>query len=113
MVEYPTDLDLDNSKDIHLDAGNDLTLTSGIAQLQQSVALDVLNNVDDFISGQLSGENLGRLETSIRQSLERDPQVGDVRTVTIDSFDRQTGRISVDVTLTKNEDFTLELTNAS
>lgn len=113
MVEYPTDLDLDNNKDIHLDAGNDLTLTSGIEQLQQSVALDVLNNVDGFTSGRLSGENLGRLETAIRRSLEADVQVGDVRTVSIESFDRETGRVEVNVTLTENEDFTLNITNAS
>lgn len=113
MVEYPTDLDINENKDIHLDASNDLTLTSGIEQLQQSVALDVLNDLEDFLGGRLNGRNLGRLETAIRLSLESDPQVGDVRTVTVESFNRETGRVAIDVTLTQNEDFSLEITNAS
>jgi len=107
MVKYPTDLDINENKDIHLDASNDLTLTSGIEQLQQSVALDVLNDLESLRSGRLTGGNLGRIETAIRQSLERDPQVGDVRTVSINSFEEETGRVAVDVKLTKNDDFTL------
>ena len=107
MVEYPTDLDINENKDIHLDASNDLTLTSGIEQLQQSVALDVLDELQELVGGRLNGENLGRIEVAARQSLERDVQVGDVRTVTVESFDRQAGRVEIDVTLTQNEDFTL------
>lgn len=109
MVEYPTDLELNETKDIQLDASNDLALVSGKSQLQQSVAIDVIDELQDLISGRLTGKNIGILEERIRNSLDEDPQVGDVRTVTIQSFDRQTGSVEIDVTLVRNEDFTLEI----
>jgi hypothetical protein len=109
MVDYPTDLDLNENKDIHLDASNDLELTSGIEQLQQSVAVDVLDEIQALLSGRVSGENIGLLEERIASGLNDDPQVGDVRSVTIESFNRQTDEVAIDVKLVRNEDFTLEV----
>lgn len=110
MVDYPTDLDLNENKDVHLDASNDLELTSGVEQLQQSVAVDVLDEIQSLLAGRVTGENIGLLEERIESGLNDDPQVGAVRSVTIGSFNRQTDKVVIDVKLVKNEDFTLELT---
>lgn len=109
MVEYPTDIDLDGNKDVHLDSTNDLATTSGVEQLQQSVGIDVLDELQAFISGRLTGSNVGQLEERIRSGLDDDPQLESVRNVTITQFDRQTNTIDITVSTIKNEDFTLEV----
>jgi hypothetical protein len=109
MVEYPTDLDLGNDKDIHLDSGNDLALTGGVQQLQQSVAIDVMDELDEFISGRLNGENIGLLEESLREALNDDPQLSEVRNVIIQEFNRESGIVSIDVHVVENEDFSLSV----
>lgn len=109
MVEYPTDLDLNEYKDIHLDSTNDLTVTSGVEQLQQSVAIDVLDELQDLIAGRLSGTNIGQLERRIASGLNDDPQVGTVRNVSIDTFNRETGTIEITANVIENENFTLEI----
>lgn len=109
MVEYPTDLDLNEGKDIHLDSTNDLTLTSGIAQLQQSVAIDVMDELRDFVGGRLTGKNVGQLEESIASGLNDDPQVDTVRSVSLDTYDRQNKTVEITVHVVENDDFTLEV----
>lgn len=109
MPDYPTDLDLNRNKDIHLDGANDLALTSGIEQLQQSTAIDVFDELQQFIGGRLNGENLGLLEERIRQGLNDDPQLSTVRNVNVMEYDRGTESITVSVEVVDNENFTLEL----
>lgn len=110
MVEYPTDLDLDSNRDTHLDETNDLAVTSGVEQLQQSVGIDVMDELEDFVAGRLTGENIGRLEERIRQGLDADPQLSDVRNVTIEQFNRQNNTVQIGVHVVENEDFTLTVT---
>lgn len=110
MVDYPTDLDLNEGKDIHLDGSNDLALTSGIEQLQQSVAIDVMDELRDFVAGRLTGPNIGLLEERIRAGLNDDPQVGDVRSVTLDTYDRRNSTVEISVFVVEDENFTLEVT---
>lgn len=109
MVDYPTDLELDETKDIRLDASNDLSLVSGEQQLQQSVAIDVMDEVRGLLSRGLTGKGIGLLEERVRSGLEQDPQVGAVRSVSVESFDRASASVQIDVTLVRNEDFTLNL----
>lgn len=109
MVEYPTDLDLNEDKDIHLDGANDLATTSGVEQLQQSVGIDVMDELRDFVAGRLTGGNIGSLEERIRQGLDDDPQLSDVRNVTIEQFDRRTDTVEITVSVVENADFTLEV----
>lgn len=110
MPDYPSDLDLNQNRDIHLNGANDLALTSGVENLQQSVGIDVMDELSDFVAGRLTGENIGRLEERIRDGLDSDPQLSDVRNVTIDQFDRQTDTVEISVHVVENEDFTLEVT---
>lgn len=109
MVEYPTDLDLNSDKDIHLNGANDLALTSGVAQLEQSVAIDVMDVLDDFIGGRVTGTNIGLLEERVRQALNDDPQLDEVRSVEIVEYDRRTDEVMMEVLTIKDDDFTLEV----
>lgn len=107
MDNYPTDIDLNEGKDVHLDAGNDIALTSGVDQLQQSIAIDADDELQAFVSGRLNGENIGRLEEAIRQGLDEDPQLSSVQDVTLNTFDRKNSIVKMDVTVVENKNFTL------
>jgi len=109
MVDYPTDLDINEEKDVHLDASNDLATTSGIEQLQQSVGIDVIDELRDFVAGRLTGENIGQLEEAIRRGLDEDPQLASVQNVKIDTFNRSTSTVKIDVTVVQDDNFSLEI----
>lgn len=108
-MEYPTDLDLNKNKDIYIDSANDLALTSGIQQLQQSVAIDVMDITRQFIGQQLTGTQVGLLEERVERSLNNDEQVAEVQTVNLVEFDRRDNSIELDIIVVKDEDFTLEV----
>lgn len=109
MVEYPTDLDLNEQRDVHLDGANDLALTSGIEQLQQSTAIDVFDELQAFVGGRLTGENLGLLEERVRQGLNDDPQLADIRNVTVEEYDRGAQTVTLAISVVGDDDFELEL----
>lgn len=109
-MEYPTDLDLNGDKDVHLDGANDLATTSGIAQLEQSVGIDAMDEIQDFIGGPITGKTVKKLEQRLRQGFNEDPQLESVRSVSIDEYDRRTGTIRIDVTVVSNNDFTITVT---
>lgn len=108
MVDYPTDLDLDSDKDTHLDGANDLALVSGEAQLAQSVAIDVMDEIQEFIGGRVTGKNVGLLEERIRSGLNDDPQLSQVTDVNIVEYDRRTDKLTIEVRTVENNEFTLE-----
>jgi len=108
MVEYPTDLDLDSSKDIHLSGANDLSLVSGEDQLKQSVAIDAMDEIQEFIGGRVTGKNVGLLEERLRQAFNDDPQLDEVVSVNVVEYDRRTDALTIEATTVENEDFTLE-----
>lgn len=108
MVEYPTDLDLDPDKDIHLDGANDLALVSEEDQLRQSVAIDAMDEIQDFIGGRVTGRNIGLLEERLRQAFNDDPQLDDVVSVNITQYDKRTDELTIEAKTIENEEFTLE-----
>lgn len=105
----PTDLDLNSDKDIHLDSANDLATTSGQAQVEQSVGLDVLNVIRDFIGNKLNGTQVGLLEERARESLQSDEQVGQVQEVNLVEFDRRDNSIKLEIIVIEDSNFTLEV----
>lgn len=111
MTHRPTDLELTADKDIHLDQANDLAVVSGVKQLEQSVAMDVLDVTQRFVGRALTGENVGLLEARVEESLAADEQVGDVQTVTVTEYDRRTNSITMDVVCTEDQDFTIQISN--
>ena len=108
-MEYPTDIRLNENKDIYIDAAGDIATIGGFEQLQQSVALDALDVLIDFIGSGITGRNVGLLEERVTRALADDEQVGEVRTVNVTEYNQESGIVRVEVELVENEDFTLEL----
>jgi hypothetical protein len=108
-MEYPVDLLLTEELDIRLDASNDLATISGEQQLEQSVALDVLDETQNFVGGRLTGENIGLLEERMRESLSADEQVADVQTVNIIEYNQESGQITAEVLVIDDEDFNINI----
>jgi len=57
----------------------------------------------------LTGTNVGLLEERVRTSLESDPQIENVVNVSVAEYNTDTGAVQLDVVVTNNEDFTIEL----
>jgi len=108
MVDYPTDLDLDSSKDVYLDGSNDLAVVSGEAQLRQSVAIDAMDEIQEFIGGRVTGKNVGLLEERLRRAFNDDPQLDEVVNVNVVEYDRRTNELVIEATTIENENFTIE-----
>jgi hypothetical protein len=109
MVDYPTDLDLNGDKDVHLDAGNDLALIGGLGQLQQSVAINVMDVTQQFIARPLTGSTVGKLEEKIRQAVANDPQAEDPTSVDVTTYDRTRQAVVATVTTDADETFEIEV----
>lgn len=109
MVEYPTDLAINDEKDIYLDDGNDLALVNGVQQLRQSVGIDVMDELQAFIGGRITGTTIGRLEERIRRGLDDDPQLAGVRDVTIQEYDRGEETVLITAEVVGDDDFTIEV----
>lgn len=109
MVEYPTDAELNEQKDIFVDEAGDISLVSGIDQLAQSVGIDIFDETQDFTGSKLTGLTIGRLEAQIRDGLDNDPQLDDIVSVTIRSFDEEAGNVFIEVVTTANNEFTLPI----
>lgn len=109
MAERPRDIALNEDADVYLDDVNDLALVSGNDQLQQSIAIDVLDVTQQFVGSKISAQSVGLLEQRILEALNEDPQVGTIRNVSVEEFDRRNNSVTVQVTLLENEDFTIEV----
>lgn len=108
-MDYPTDAYLDENRDLQIDQGGDIATISGFEQLEQSVELDVLDAVRNFIGEGLTGRNVGLLEQRVEAALKRDEQVGEILTVNLSEYNQETGSVKLEVHVVENEDFMLEL----
>lgn len=110
QINYPTDLDLNSDKDIHLDDANDLAVVGGLGQLQQSVAIDAMDVTQDFIGRALTGSSVGLLEEQLFQSIADDPQVEDPTRVDVTTYDRGNQSVIAEVETRADETFEIEVT---
>lgn len=108
-MEYPTDLAVDSNLDLFLDGANDLATISGLEQLQQSVALDVLDITRQFVGSEITGPEIGRLEARVERSLQQDEQLQNVQSVNVTEHNRKTDTIVMKVFVVNDDDFTLEV----
>jgi len=106
-----TDLLIDEELDTVIDTTNDLGTVSGIQQLEQSVAIDVLDVTRRFVGSSLTGEQVGLLEERVLRSLEDDEQVGEVLDVVVSQYDRETQTVTMEIIVLEDENFEIELQN--
>jgi hypothetical protein len=109
MAYRPQDLGVDENFDVFVDDTGDLATVVGKEQLEQSVALDIANVSERFIGESLTATNLGIIEEEIRQSLNRDEQVGRVISVTVEEYNADTNAVVASVATENNRDFILEV----
>ncbi len=108
MVEYLRDLDVDG-EDIHLDSTNDLALSSGIENLEQSTLLSARNATKDLIGEPINANSIRELEEVLRGILNNDPHIDTVIDVSLTNIEEEADLIEVDIKLVDNEEFTIEL----
>ena len=106
-----TDLLIDEELDIVIDTTNDLGTVSGIQQLEQSVAIDVLDVTRQFVGSRLTGSQIGLLEERVLRSLEDDEQVGEVLDVVVSQYDEAAQSVTMEIIVLEDENFEIELQN--
>jgi len=106
-----TDLLIDEELDIVIDTTNDLGTVSGIQQLEQSVAIDVLDVTRQFVGSRLTGSQVGLLEERVLRSLEDDEQVGEVLDVVVSQYDEAAQSVTMEIIVLEDENFEIELQN--
>jgi len=109
MVDYPTDIALNEHKDVFIDDGNDIATVTGEKQLIQSVAINVFDETFASIGAPLSGEEIASIESDIFDALDTDPQISTVQSVRVDSYNVDEGSVTVTVETVANDDFTLPI----
>lgn len=110
MAERPRDIAINEDKEVYLDDVNDLAIVSGDDQLEQSIAIDVMDVTQRFAGRRVTAQSIGLLEQRILEALEEDPQVGTIRMVSVEEFDKRNDTVTVAVSLLEDEDFTIEVT---
>lgn len=109
MPDFMQDLDLNEDRDIHLDDANDLALTSGKKNLEQSVAIVAGDAIREFIGSSIQGKTVALLEVRIRNAIDADPQVDSVHSVTVEEFDKRDNSVILSVVAEDNDDFLIEV----
>lgn len=110
MPEYLRDLDLNEDKDVHLDDTNDLAISEGRANLEQGIALSVMEITHRVIGEKYTAANLSLLEQRVEEYLAEDPHVEEVLRVTTETVNRDSGIITMRIDVDEDESFTIELT---
>lgn len=106
---YPVDIQIDGDRDIFLDPTGDLATVGRHPNLEQSVAILVSNVTQQLVGSTVDGDTLGLLEQRVREALNRDIQVDDILEVDVTTFDRDAGKITMDVRTTENHEYTVEV----
>jgi len=109
MVDYPTDLGLNENKDIDTNDGNDIMTVSDINNLEQSIAISASDAVEEFIGGKITGVNIALLEQRLENNLDDNPKVGTVENVSVEEYDRRNKTITAEVEVKQNENFEMEV----
>lgn len=103
------DIAINQDKDAYLDGANDLALVSGPERVDQSIAISVMDEDKDFVSGRITAKNVNQLEQAIERGLQDDNDVDQVFNVDIQTFDRNDDRVIAEVFVTPTESFVAEV----
>lgn len=105
------DLRINSDRDIEISDGGDLRLTvSREENIAQSVAISTSGIVRQLLGGTVNANLLERMVTIITQTLNNDPQISQVVAVNIVEINRANNSIRVQVILTDDDDFFIDLT---
>lgn len=107
----PVDLKINNDLDTVIDTTNDLGTISSIQQLEQSVAIDVLDVTSQFIGSKLTGEQVGLLEERVLRSIQKDEQIGQVLDVVVSEYDKGSQSVTMEIVVLEDDNFEIELQN--
>lgn len=108
MADSLVDIEVDGD-DIVYDTTNDLSTVEGVENVKQTVALSTLDATRELVGSPISPRKVRRLEAQIEQSLDDDPQIGAIKSVSITNIDKPNDTVEVNVQCLTDEDFELPL----
>lgn len=102
------DIEVFSDQDTRLDETGDLPLITGVPNIKQSLALDVLNETESRIAQRITNSTVNGLQGDIQTALQNDPQVDTIESIEVLSTNEQTNEIEIGVTV--NGDVTFPAT---
>lgn len=106
-AETPTDLRLDEDRQVRLGGEKDMDQISGLGNVGQSLVILTGDVLRPLLGGPVTGQQLERIQDEIRRALQDDVQIDDVRRAEITEVDRASDTITVKVFVGLNNEFTL------
>lgn len=108
--DHVNDLALNDSREVSLADTNDLDTVRGIDAVKQSVAIHAGNALRSLVGEPLSAQVYEDVQEELRKAIERDPQIDSVDRVNLVEIDKVNGAVTVDVFLSYNNTFRIEVT---
>jgi len=84
-----------DTEDTYLDETNDLATADGNRRVEQHVYLNVGQQLEQLLSGRLTGETLTQAEAAIENGLNNAEDIGDVLSVEIVEYDKEKSLVTV------------------
>jgi hypothetical protein len=84
-----------DTEDTYLDETNDLATVDGNRRVEQHVYLNVGQQLEQLLSGRLTGETLTQAEAAIEDGLNNAEDIGDVLSVEIVEYDKEKSLVTV------------------
>jgi len=86
------------TEDAHLDDTNDLATVDGNDRVEQHVYLNVGDRLNQLLSGSLTGQTLTQAEAAVEDGLNDASDVGTIRGVSIEKYDKDASTVIVSAT---------------
>jgi len=84
-----------DTEDTYLNETNDLAIVDGNRRVEQHVYLNVGQQLEQLLSGRLTGETLTQAEAAIENGLNNAEDIGDVLSVEIVEYDKEKSLVTV------------------
>lgn len=102
------DLRINEDREVEVGADGDLRQTSGIDTVEQSVAIHAGEVLRPLIGEPLTDQTYADIEAEVATILRRDPQIENVDKVSIQTVNKSSGTVTLEVFTSYNNSFTIE-----
>lgn len=109
MVDDLTDIEMDRDRQVFVGPDGDLSLVSGIANVEQSLAISAGDVLRPLIGEPIQDSTFADTEATLTEILQDDPQLESVNRVSIDRVNTTTGVVYVEIFVEYNNSFTAEV----
>lgn len=111
LADELQDLEMDtDNRQVFVDDTGDLSLTSGLRTVEQSIAISAGDVLRPLIGQPIRDKTFRDIEAELQRVLNRDLQIDDVQRVNVTQVDRTAGTVFVEIVTPLNNTYEIEVT---